>query len=283
MPCISMRYPEGKEKALTFSYDDGVYSDIRFAEIMDRYGLRATFNINGGLFCREDEVTDSPTRRLTKKEAYALYANTSHEVALHGYWHQHVKDLPAAGVTYEYTKDREVLENMFSRVVRGMAYPYGDFSDEVVRVVRDCGIAYGRTTRSTEGFGLPKEWLLLDPTCHHRNPRLMELAESFNEKTLRPLDNPLLFYVWGHTYEFVHSDNWDVIENFAKAVSGKPDVWYATNIEIFEYVEAYKRLRFSVDASIVTNPTTTTLWFVSAWEGKTYRLNPGETLCLPKE
>ena len=39
----------GKMKALTFSYDDGVEQDIRLIEILDRYHLRGTFNLNPGL------------------------------------------------------------------------------------------------------------------------------------------------------------------------------------------------------------------------------------------
>lgn len=36
----------GKMKAVTLSYDDGVAQDIRLIELLDRYGLRATFNLN---------------------------------------------------------------------------------------------------------------------------------------------------------------------------------------------------------------------------------------------
>ena len=277
-----LRYPEGKTKVLTFSYDDGVYSDIRFMEIMDKYGLRATFNINGGIFCREENADDNPTRRLTKKEVYELYAGSNHEVALHGYGHAHVGEISASAVAYEYVKDREVLEEMFHRVVRGMAYPYGQFNDTVAEVVRDCGIVYGRTTRQTENFKLPQDWVLLDPTCHHKNPRLMELAAKFTETTVNFWDRPLFFYVWGHTYEFERENNWNIIEDFAKTVSGKEDVWYATNIEIYEYVEAYRRLVISIDSSIVRNPSAIPVWFCCVEDGKTYKIEPGETLYLPK-
>ena len=36
----------GKKKAITFSFDDGVAQDIRVIEILDKYGLKATFNLN---------------------------------------------------------------------------------------------------------------------------------------------------------------------------------------------------------------------------------------------
>ncbi len=36
-------------KYLTFSYDDGVTQDIRLIELFNKYGMKATFNINSGL------------------------------------------------------------------------------------------------------------------------------------------------------------------------------------------------------------------------------------------
>ena len=40
---------QGKKKAVTFSFDDGVTQDIRLIEILNRYGLRGTFNLNSEL------------------------------------------------------------------------------------------------------------------------------------------------------------------------------------------------------------------------------------------
>ena len=40
---------EGKKKAVTFSYDDGVTQDRRLVELLNRYGLKATFNLNSGI------------------------------------------------------------------------------------------------------------------------------------------------------------------------------------------------------------------------------------------
>ena len=44
-----MRFPEGRLKAVTFSYDDGVRQDERLIEIFDKYGVKGTFNINSGI------------------------------------------------------------------------------------------------------------------------------------------------------------------------------------------------------------------------------------------
>ena len=107
----------------------------------------------------------------------------------------------------------------------------------------------------------------------------MELAEKFlsaedDEKTADK--SPLLFYVWGHTYEFNNNDNWYIMENFAEVIANKPDVWYATNIEIYNYVEKFRSLVFSLDSKIIYNPTDTTIYF--NMNEKEYSIKSGETL-----
>ena len=269
---VKMRFPEGRDRALTFSYDDGVKQDIRLVEILNKYGMKGTFNLNSGQYKPEGE--ESKNRRMTEKQITELFAGGPHEVACHAYTHPSLAEMPASFATYEMIKDREALEVQFGTIVRGMAYPNGSVSDEVVELLKACGIVYARTTVSTEKFNLPTDWLRLPATCHHNNPRLMELAEKF--VTMKVKHHPQLFYLWGHTYEFDDNENWNVIEAFTEYMSGKEEtIWYATNIEIFEYIEDYKRLIFSVDGTVVKNPTARTLWF--ALNGKTVSVEAGET------
>ena len=274
-----MRFPGGKPKALTLSYDDGVHQDIRLMEIMDRHGLKGTFNINSGLFAPEGTVYPEGQihRRLTKSEATALYANSGHEVAVHGYLHPFLDQLPQALATYDVLRDREALEEQFGRIIRGMAYPQGTFSDAVVESLRACGIAYARTTVATEKFKIPTDWLRMPATCHHKHPKLMELATTFVEKESYP---PTLFYLWGHSYEFDINQNWNVIEEFAEFMGGREEIWYATNIEIYEYVQDYQRLEFSVRGDRIYNPSARTLWIFLGKEKGVISIAPGETILL---
>ena len=62
-----------------------------------------------------------------------------------------------------------------------------------------------------------------------------------------------MFYVWGHSYEFDENDNWNVIEDFAKFIGGRNDIWYAANIEIYEYVQAFKNLYTDTMNKIIYN------------------------------
>ena len=87
-----------------------------------------------------------------------------------------------------------------------------------------------------------------------------------------------MFYLWGHAYEFEEHDNWNVIEEFAKKVSDKDDIWYATNIEIYDYVHAFNELRFNTDMTMCYNPTVTDLWF--EYNNTQYFVKGGETIQL---
>lgn len=271
-----MKFPGGKIKALTLSYDDGVVYDRTLIEIMQRYGMKGTFNVNSGSFA------DTPGgRRLTAAEVKELYDSTGMEVAVHGLYHRRLSDLPDGVMAYEILKDRENLEALTGKLVRGMAYAYGSFSDKTVEVLRNSGIVYGRTTISTGTFDIPKDWLRLPATCHHRAENLMELADKFvnYEKSVADFPwraKPQLFYLWGHSYEFNDNDNWYIIEKFGEKIARDDGIWHATNIEIYDYIAAYNSLVFSCDCNTVYNPSAKEIFLLG--DGVDYTVKPGETL-----
>ena len=87
-----------------------------------------------------------------------------------------------------------------------------------------------------------------------------------------------MFYLWGHSYEFDNNDNWNVIEEFCEYMGGRDDIWYATNIEIYDYVKAYENLQTSVDKKIIHNPSNTDVW--AEHNGKVIKIKAGETVTL---
>lgn len=276
MANIFLRFPEGMAKALTLSYDDGVEQDVKLIEIMNKYGLKGTFNLNSGLYASEGTVYKEGEihRRMTEKQVTKLYKNSGHEIAVHALTHPHLEQLPTNMVVKEIIKDRENLEKQFGTIVRGAAYPYGTMNDKVAEILRDCGIVYSRTVVSTNDFGIPKDWLHLNATCHHNSPELKNLAKKFARDEVSSA--PYLFYLWGHSYEFEVNDNWEVIEDFAKYIGNRADIWYATNIEIYDYIDAYNRLIFSVDGKYVENPSSKKLWF--KYDQKIVSIEPGEVM-----
>lgn len=288
---LNMRFPGGKVKALTLSYDDQSEQDIRLIDIMNENGIRGTFNISTGLYSPEGKTfkEGSVCRRMTRERAIELYKDSPHEVAVHGYSHPYLTQMPEASVTREVFADRMNLEADFETDVRGMAYPFGDhsYSDGVAEVLRATGIVYSRMTTATRSFRLPADFLRWYPTCKHTDTRLMELAEKFvNDKTNK---EPMLFYLWGHSFEFEQDDNWQVIEKFCEYMGNREDIWYATNVEIYDYVQAYRRLIWTADMRRVHNPSAIPVSFQyhtisdTCEIKKVYTVGGGETLVLTQE
>lgn len=272
-----LNFPGNLEKSVTLSYDDGVEQDIRLVSILNKYGLKSTFNINTGLFTEEGHIFKEGQihRRMTEKTTVELFGNQPHEVAVHGLTHPWLDKLPSSAVVYEIEKDKENIEKLFGTIARGMAYPFGAYNDEVVDVISKVGIVYSRTVSKNYSFDLPKEWLRWHPTIHHTDARLPELTDKFLTEKKQGTE-PWLFYLWGHSYEFEEFNNWNVIETFAEKVGHHDDIWYATNIEVYEYVEAYRALVYSADGKTVYNPSAVKVYF--SVDGKKFSIASGETI-----
>lgn len=272
---MKMRLKDGKTKVLTLSYDDGVVQDIRLIEIMNKYGLKGTFNINTGVYLPEDSVREKFNGRMKLSEAKELYINSGQEVAVHALTHPFLEKLDTAEIIYEITEDRKNIESQYGVIARGMAYPFGTYNDSVIDVLEKCHIAYSRTVKSTYTFNFPENWLQLHPTCHHNYENLEALIKKFVETPNR-WENAEMFYLWGHSYEFDYNDNWEVIEKFAEYTGGHEHIWYATNIEIYDYVKAYKGLQTSFDKKIIHNPSSIDVWVEI--KDVVYCVKSGETL-----
>ena len=156
-----------------------------------------------------------------------------------------------------------------------------DYAD-IKHYLKDLGIVYSRTLGGdNDSFALPTDWHAWMPTAHHTNPELFGYIDKFLNEPMSSYDasqTPGLFYLWGHSFEFENNKNWDLLDRICKELSGKPDIWYATNIEIYDYVSAYDSLIFSADGSRVYNPSLITVWFSA--DDKLYSVKSGETLII---
>jgi peptidoglycan/xylan/chitin deacetylase (PgdA/CDA1 family) len=215
-------------KALTLSYDDGVEQDRRLVEILNRYNIKAAFNLNSGIQTGANGFVkqDIPVRRMNVRGLRELYAG--HEIAVHSLTHPHLENLDEETVRNELEQDKLNLERIFGSPVYGMAYPFGIYNDLVVKTAGASGFRYARGVQSTCSFDIPVDLLTYQPTCKHTDPPLMELAEQFIK--LKPAV-PQVFYLWGHSYEFDTDRNWQVIEEFCRLMANREDIFYATNAQ----------------------------------------------------
>lgn len=257
-------FPGGKHKVLTLSYDDGQNEDRRLVELFNKYGLKGTFHLNSGLHGPE---------RVPQSEYSQLYKG--HEISCHTVLHPTISRCPIEQVALQVLCDRKNLEKEAGYPVRGMSYPNGSYSPEIVRLLPSLGIEYSRVVGDTHAFGIPEDFLTWKATCHH-NHNLLQNADNF--LALHKQQYLYMLYVWGHSYEFRLDNNWELMEQFCQRVSGNEDIWYATNIEIVDYMAAAKRLKISINADCVYNPSACSV-FISI-DGTHYEIKGGETLLI---
>lgn len=243
---IYICFPGGRHKVLTMSYDDGRPEDRRLVKLFNDHGIKGTFNVNAGL--RMDD-------RIPLSEYPRLYRG--HEVACHTYLHPTIARSPMEQVVEQVLQDRRELERVMGRPVRGLAYPNGSWNREIAGLLPALGIRYARTVGSTDDFAMPEDFMAWTATCHH-NHNLLENTQRF--VGLYKTQYLYMMYVWGHSYEFTQHNNWDVMERFCDLVGGREDTWYATNIEIVDYMEDARRLQFTAAGDAVYNPAFQSVW-----------------------
>ncbi len=283
---ILMRFPEGKKKALTLSYDDCCPEDRRLVGILNAHGIRATFNLNSDFLGKGN--------MMTADEIVPLFAG--HEIATHGASHRAPGRVTAQDHIDDILRDRRALEALTGSILRGHAYPDTGIRDlrggvayaEIRRRLDDAGLSYARTLGGDNAdFAIPEDLYAWMPTAHHDNPELFAWLDRFLADKVDDAypvrREPRLFYLWGHAYEFERKGSWDRIESFCEKAGGHSEIWYATNIEIADYIAAYRRLVYSLDKTRVYNPSAQALWLEAAISGKTYCVRPGETVVLDEE
>lgn len=258
----TMLFPNGKSKCFTLSYDDGVVQDRKLVEIFNKYQIKGTFNLGYGILGFKSELPNHvDISKVEVDEVQELY--NGHEVGGHGYWHSALNTVGTPLALGEIVDDKKELEKLISKPLKMFAYPFGFYNKDVKEMLRYAGYQGARTVNSTYSFDIPTDFLEWNPTCHHKDEKIFELVEEFFKK---PPFVPSLFYVWGHGYEFDIDNNWNQIETLLEQVTKhKEEVWFATNGEIITYVNAYNRLEYSVDGSVIYNPSSVDVWIATSF------------------
>lgn len=224
---------DGKKKAITFSFDDGVTQDIRLVEILNKYGLKCTFNINSELLGKEGYLSGLKVQhnKIDPKDVKTLYAG--HEVAVHTLTHPNLTKLDEKEIIRQVEEDRKNLSTLCGYEVIGMAYPCGGVNndDRVADIIKkNTGVKYARTITSTNNFDLQDNLYRFNPSVYYIDKDFEEVVDTF---LALKTDKPQLMYIWGHSYEMdVGYISWDRFESICKKLSGKEDIFYGTNKEV---------------------------------------------------
>lgn len=245
----------GYQKYFTMSFDDGLEQDKRIIQILNRYGIKCTFNLNAGLFGTKNRVgrignigfleysegsTGLKTRfknhdhhRIPADEIAQVYEGF--EIASHGYKHEALALIKPEQMEESIRMDIEGLSKLTGYPIVGHAYPGGSSSDKVAACLKKHGIIYAREVLGTGSFSFPKDPLRYRSTSMVWNKKLFELADQFSKAD--PETGDLLFYIWGHGYELdfgTELASWERFEKFCERIAGQKDIVYCTNKQVFE-------------------------------------------------
>ncbi len=237
-----MLWKDDKKKAITISYDDGYVHDKKLIELFEQYEIPCTFNLNSKHLSDTvysiDFLNYDPeyrNKKISKNEIKGLYRK--HEIACHTSRHKDITKLGKMDIVNEVLWDRFRLSLYSYRNIKGLAYPYGRNNDESEKILRRCGIKYGRVTECDESFAIPNDFYCWKPTVYHLDDKLMSLSRRF----IDCMDEGVLFHVWGHSCELYENNRWNIMQDWLKYIGEyKDQIWFATNIEIFEYVMQHK-------------------------------------------
>ena len=201
-------------KFFLLSFDDGTIYDRRFVELLNRYRIKGTFNLNSGL---EDFVwyyeDTFPIRRQILSETLEQYQG--HEIASHSLHHHWLNTLTPPQISREIGEDCEALKKLFGLHEIGFGVPFTACGEREIKIIRKL-VRYIRLSEFAESFALPE-----DP--YHIPIHALYNDADIREKIARFAENDLensLFVMAGHSYELEVLNHWEYMEELLQYISG---------------------------------------------------------------
>lgn len=266
---IKRCYPGGKTKAFNVTYDDGVLQDVRFVKLLNRYGLKGTFNLNSQLMEQEFEWVHENgmlVKRLSCLAVRGLY--DGHEIASHTLTHPYMHDKSEAEILWELSEDKRRLEALFGTEVAGFAVPFDYYSERIARCVKKCGFEYGRMSEESRGYSPWQDVYYWRTGMFHLSADLQTYVDSF----LQTEQELAMCQIVGHSYDLDAEGLWDGMESIFRKIAVNEKILPMTHIEIVRYIRAMGQASISENA--IRNGSDRELWFQV--DGKVIMLSPGQ-------
>lgn len=200
------------DKIFLISFDDGTVWDTRFVALLNKYGMKATFNLNSGL---EDFVWQYedrfPVRRQILTETVEQYRG--HEVASHSLHHHWLNSLTPPQLSREVGEDCETIKRIFGLEEIGFGVPFTACGEREVNIIKKY-VRYIRLSEFSEHFALPKDPYHIPIHGLYNQPDIRQRIAAFAQSDL-PVS---LFVMAGHSYELEVLDHWGYIEELLQYI-----------------------------------------------------------------
>ncbi len=270
---IRKLYPYGKKKTFNVTYDDGVLQDIRFVELLNKYQLKGTFNLNSAMsesgfeWIHESGLV---VKRLKTEILKSLYA--SHEVASHTLNHPYMDSLTKEEILHELSADKANLERLFGAEIKGFAVPFYYYSELIETCVKECGFEYARISEESCSFTPQNDYYNWKATVFHCCEELEDLTQRFLETD----EELAIFQIVGHSYDLDVENMWDLMEGIFAAISTQSDILPMTTVEIIDYLKAMEKAE--ITGRYIQNNSNLSLWF--AVNNAVCEVKPSESIAI---
>lgn len=266
---IKKLYPDGKTKAFNVTYDDGVLQDREFIHLLNRYGIKGTFNLNSNLMKKEFawfHDCGMVVKRLSESAARELYQG--HEIASHTLNHPNMQGLSGEQILNEMSRDKDNLEEIFETKVLGFAVPFNYYSDLIEECAKIVGFEYVRTSDTSGNYDPGMDYFHWEAGIFHLSSDLEKYVDGF----LKTDEEMAVCQIVGHSYDFVAERNWDSMEALLAKVADQKDIWFTTHIDLIHYLKAMAKAEITED--YIENNSDLNLWFEA--DSEIRMIKPGE-------
>ena len=217
-------------KIVCLSFDDGTIYDQRFIELLNKYQLKATLNLNSGLNNFVWYFDDRPVRRLDLSKNSDLYKG--HEVASHSLTHPYFSSLNKEQIIKEIKEDIDNLSSIFNERITGFAFPFHDQTEDNIQTVKDAfDLDYIRYSYFSNEY-LPKDRYHIPINALYNDEDIYERLEAFEKNN----EDNSLFVIAGHSYEFEMKDEWKKIEKLLSYLKDNENITVLTMKEAVKVI-----------------------------------------------
>jgi peptidoglycan/xylan/chitin deacetylase (PgdA/CDA1 family) len=224
------------------SWDDGHVLDHRLADVLDRYGIPATF------YVAPRNVESKTELRLDDHGVRALAERF--EIGGHTLHHYPLPTLPDDEARQEILDGKTALEQVIGKPLTSFCYPRGEYGPQHVTMVAEAGFQVARTVdRYSVVPTAPFEMATSVNAYRHlvdgphvarlarfRPRRAAQLFWNWDELAMAVFDQVMsqggVYHFWGHSWEVDLHGDWQRLERVLAYIGGHSDVRYVTNSDL---------------------------------------------------
>lgn len=245
-----------QDKYLTISVDDGHPADYKSVELLNKYGLKATFYIPK--INSEREVMEESAI----KEIAGLF-----EIGGHTYSHKSLCNVSDNEVKKEVQDGKNWMEQLLGRAIIAFCYPKGKFNASTINTVRDLGFKGARTCMYNLNDFPTNPFLWGVSTHAYSHSKAIQIRHAVLENNFKGLMNFFLVqkgsidwvkqfkfavehveqnggiaHLYFHSWEIDKLNEWERLEDLFLYLSEKKDLKRVTNGELFKIYYDRKKI-----------------------------------------